>query len=372
MNPSRSVNTCDFSCRRNFLCIRSPIIVPLCQLYAPKPLPNRLKSSECFAVSRRKMHPDAPDILPALVAHPVEMSKLHCVVTVLSPPVAHVGLSPASGIQPLGAIDARLVPEYIGDVVRAGAIVVVTPTNSIPVQRVERPVRRPALGVWIATSLHLTHNLVAALNSSLPELIRHCIHRVTVESVCSSLVQQLCQSSPRRLPFWSEVLLPRLVTPQHSDSSSLELPRDPRQRSQATGDSSPKIPLIAIVNAHVRVARPQHHRVDSTISSLQIVEKLVDSPLVALLIVQKAIPQQDLGLHIRCAGPVHRRILICLARVIGDTALLSPPLVYQLPPLLEGDATLFGPFQKRYETIGITTNWVGVAGVVPDCTCPCK
>mmetsp|Transcript_44671 Transcript_44671/g.97174 ORF Transcript_44671/g.97174 Transcript_44671/m.97174 type:complete len:232 (+) Transcript_44671:1381-2076(+) len=228
VNPSRGIDTRGLSRRCNLFSVWSPLFVALCQLDTAKPLPHRLEPAECLTISCRKMHPDAPDILPALVAHPVEVSELHCVVTVLSPSIADMRLPPAGGIQPLRTVNAGLVPKHISDVVRAGAIVVVAPSDGVPIQGVESFVSWPALGVWVPASLHLTDNLVPTLNSSLPELERHCVHGVTVESVRTSQVQQLRESSPRWLPFWSEVLLPRLISPQDSDPRRLELTRDTR------------------------------------------------------------------------------------------------------------------------------------------------
>mmetsp|Transcript_57624 Transcript_57624/g.122553 ORF Transcript_57624/g.122553 Transcript_57624/m.122553 type:complete len:231 (+) Transcript_57624:1285-1977(+) len=158
-----------------------PILVVLHVGLLSKPPQKCRHPPQRLAIARRHVHEDGPDVLPALVADPVEEGVLHRFGSVLRPAVTDV--RHAASVEPLQLVDARRNLEVGGDVVLQSVCVKVTPTHSGPLGAFIGVVFWTGTGDRIATIFHLPHDVVVSCHASIPKLFVHHIHGVSVEAV---------------------------------------------------------------------------------------------------------------------------------------------------------------------------------------------
>ena len=209
-------------------------------------------ASRGFSISRSDPIPDAPDVLPAFPAHSVEECKLQVVGLVAFPAIRDIYHVPR--FQPFVFVDHRYKRKLI-----------LPPGHHVPSKRFVS-----------GTAFRLECQRVSDLVGSCREGEWHSILGVAIDAVGSDLRHQLGNGIRPIHARISGSLVPHHHWEQHANAAAMEI----SNHSAHSFDPARHIPdhvlLIAIVNSHVWVRRPNEHGVDATVSFLQVVKIPVD------------------------------------------------------------------------------------------------
>ena len=102
----------------------------------------------------------------------------------------------------------------------------------------------------------------------------------------------------------------------------------------AAGHGANHVLLIAIVDAHIWIGRPDEHRVDAAVTLLEIVEVAIDRVLAGDGVVEVAVVHHHLRLNEAGLGPLKRGHCIAIAVVADTDAALGTPVGHSFEPLL--------------------------------------
>ena len=258
---------------------------------------DRGDAAQGFGVAWGQLVPHTPDVFPSFVADAVEKGRLHSVGPVLRPAFADVDQTP------------RLHPLVLADH-RNRQVVPVAPAQGVPGDH----------GLFVQSALRLKRQRMPDGVSSVAELDGNAIHRVAVDPVGVDFLHIASGGLAQRHAFGPRADVPRHDGKQHPHAAAMEVGHHLFDAGQPAGHVAEQVVLVAIVDADVRIDRPDQHRVDPAVASRQIVEVAVHRVLTELGIIEVPLFDHHLRLDEVALRPPQFRPLIFGAVVLDAFA----------------------------------------------------
>ncbi len=133
---------------------------------------------------------------------------------------------------------------------------------------------------------------------------RHTVLRVAVDAVGADLLHEL---GDRIGPVCSGIacsLIPHHHRKEDAHAAAMKVGDHLFHAFDAAGHGAHHVVLIAVVDAHVRIGRPDENRIDAAVSLLEVVEIAIDRVLAGDRIVEVAVVHHHLRLNEAGLGPL--------------------------------------------------------------------
>src|SRR6201987_5994591 len=125
---------------------------------------------------------------------------------------------------------------------------------------------------------------------------RHAVLRVSVDAICSDFRHYAGDRIRPRHARMPCALIPHHHRKQDTHSATMEVRNHLAHARYATRHGADHVVLVAVVDSHVRVRRPDDHGVYSAVSLLEIIKITVDRVAVRYWVVEIAVLHHHLRL----------------------------------------------------------------------------
>ena len=162
---------------------------------------------------------------------------------------------------------------------------------------------------------------------------RNPVLRVAVDAVGADRAHALGDRIRPRHARIVRALVPQHHREQHPHAAAMEVRDHAAHALESPGHVLEHVELVAIVDAEVRVRRPDQYRVDATVAALEVVEVAVDRVATGARVVERAIMDHHLRLDERRLRPGERGVGVPRAVMAGADAPLVAPVDDVAQPL---------------------------------------
>src|SRR5580658_9823692 len=229
-------------------------------------------SPQGFGIPWSDLVPDAPDVLPALVAHAVEERGLQIVGLVACPTIADV--DHVAGFQPLQLADhgrERILP--------------IAPTLVVPHQ----------LFVGARRPFGFERHRMAGLVGCRAVSAGHPVEGIAVHAIRANFGHKLGGRDPIWLAHVARAGVPRHAREEDPHTAAMEILDHLAQGWDPARQIASQVPLIAVVDSYIRINRPDQHAIHTAVALVDIAQVAIDRILSGGRIVEIAL----LGHHLR-------------------------------------------------------------------------
>ena len=272
-----------------------------------KPAVDRGDAAQRLGIARGQLVPQAPHVLPRVVAHAVEEDVLQVVIAVAAPAVLVV--DHVARFQPLELRHRR------HDFVRR----LLAPALHVPDQVL--------LGADRGLGLH--HHGMAQRIAGIEERARHTVVGVAVDAVRADRLDDLRDGLPVGLAFVAGAVVPRHGGEEHAHAAAVEVVDRAAKALQPARQAARQVELVAVVHPDVGVHAPQQHAVQAAEARFQIIKVAVDGVAARDGIVEVAVLHHHLRMHEVALRPLQFRPAV-VGVVVADAGQVFAPPVLQL------------------------------------------
>ena len=165
-----------------------------------------------------------------------------------------------------------------------------------------------------------------------PESPGDSAKRVTVDAVRSHFRHQFCGCLPVRGAYVARALVPRHEGEENLDSAAMKIGDHLLDPCDAPRQGTNHVVLVAVVNANIRIHRPDEHGVNATVTLLQIVQVSINGVMSRAGVVEEAVFDHHLRLDETGLRPLEFRSFIFLPGITCPDPCLHPPMGDVLQP----------------------------------------
>ncbi len=166
----------------------------------------------------------------------------------------------------------------------------------------------------------------------LAELAADAVHRIAVDSVGADGLHVTRGRDAQRHVLRSRAHVPWHNREEHANVPAVEIGDHLAQPRQAAGHVVQQVMLIAIVDADVRIDRPDEHGINAAIAGLQVVEIAIDRVFARHGVVEVPLFDHNLGLDEATLRPGQFAPAVLGTVVTNLCPTLLPPRVHGAEP----------------------------------------
>src|ERR1700761_9462784 len=166
------------------------------------------------------------------------------------------------------------------------------------------------------------------------ECQRHAVLGIPVYAVRVDLLHDLGDGIGPGLPSLTSPLIPHHHGKKYALSAFMKVLHHLANTGQAAGHGPNHVMLITVVDSYVRIGGPDQHRVDASVSLLQIVQITVYGVFLSYRIVKISILHHHLRLNEFRLRPLQRRHVVSRTVITDANPPLCPPMRNVYEPLL--------------------------------------